>query len=155
MAFTTVIIQKSLVFNIISRDIRIYFSEYLICIVNSSFWNTWLMHLVCHYLGGILKSRNIILLTKTNLVKAMVFPVVIFGCESWTIKKTEHWRIDAFELWCWRILLRVTWTARRCKRSILKEISLDYSLEGLILKLKLQTLATWWEELTHWERPWC
>ena len=113
------------------------------------------MHLVCHCLGGTLKSRNIILLTKTHLVKAMVFQVVIFRGESWTIKKAERWRIDAFELWCWRILLRVPWTARRCNQSILKEISLDYSLEGLILKLKLQTLATWWEELTHWERPWC
>ena len=76
--------------------------------------------------------------TKFHLVKAMVFPVVIYGCESWTIRKIEHWRIDAFELWCWRRLLRVPWTARRSNQSILKEISPEYSLEGLMLKLKLQ-----------------
>ena len=84
----------------------------------------------------------------------MVFPVVMYGCESWTVKKAERRRIDVFELWCWR-LLRVPWTARRSNQSILKEISPEYSLEGLMLKLKLQYLATWWEELTHWERPWC
>ena len=89
------------------------------------------------------------------LVKAMVFPVVMYGCESWSIKKAEHWRIDAFELWCWRRLLRVPWTARRSNQSILKEISPEYSLEGLMLKLKLQYLATWFEELTHLKRPWC
>ena len=89
-------------------------------------------------LDSILKSRDITLPTKFRLVKAMVFPVVIYGCESWTIKKTEHWRIDAFELWCWRRLLRVPWTARRSNQSILKEISPEYSLEGLMLKLKLQ-----------------
>ena len=86
----------------------------------------------------ILKSWDITSPTKVRLVKAMVFPVVIYGCESWTIKKTEHWRIDAFELWCWRRLLRVPWTARRSKQSILKEISSECSLEGLMLKLKLQ-----------------
>ena len=86
----------------------------------------------------ILKSRDIILPTKVCLVKAVVFPVVIYGCESWTIKKAEHWRIDAFELWCWRRLLRVPWTARRSNQSILKEISPECSLEGLVLKLKLQ-----------------
>ena len=86
----------------------------------------------------ILKSRNITLPTKVHLVKAMVFPVVMYGCESWTVKKAEHRRIDAFELWCWRRLLRVPWTARRSNLSILKEISLEYSLEGLMLKLKLQ-----------------
>ena len=86
----------------------------------------------------ILKSRDITLPTKVYLVKAMVFPVVMYGCESWTIKKAEHRRIDAFELWCWRRLLRVPWTARRSKQSILKEISPEYSLEGLMLKLKLQ-----------------
>ena len=75
--------------------------------------------------------------------------------ESWTIKKAECWRIDAFELWCWRRLVRVPWTARRSNQSILKEISPEYLLEGLILKLKLNTLATWCEELTHWKRPWC
>ena len=89
-------------------------------------------------LDSILKSRDITLPTKVCLVKAMVFPVVVYGCESWTIKKAEHRRIDAFELWCWRRLLRVPWTARRSNQSILKEISPEYSLEGLMLKLKLQ-----------------
>ena len=89
-------------------------------------------------LDSILKSRDITLLTKVCLVKAMVFPVVMYGCESWTTKKTEHPRIDAFELWCWRRLLRVPWTARRPNQSILKEISPEYSLEGLMLKLRLQ-----------------
>ena len=88
-------------------------------------------------LDSIFKSRDIILPTKVRLVKAMVFPVVMYGCESWTVKKTECQRIDAFELWCWRRLLRVTWTARRSSQSILKEISHEYSLEGLMLKLKL------------------
>ena len=87
---------------------------------------------------SILKSRDITLLTKVHLVKVMVFPVVTYGCESWTIKKVECRRTDAFELWCWRRLLRVPWTARRSNQSILKEISPEYSLEGLILKLKLQ-----------------
>ena len=89
-------------------------------------------------LNSILKSRDIILPMKVHLVKAMVFPVVMYGCESWTIKKTGHQRIDAFELWCWRRLLRVPWTARRVNQAILKEISTEYSLEGLMLKLKLQ-----------------
>ena len=89
-------------------------------------------------LDSILKSRDIILLTKAHIVKAMVFPVVMYGCESWIIKKAEHWRIDAFELWCWRRLLRVPWTARRPNQSILKEINPECSLEGLMLKLKLQ-----------------
>ena len=89
-------------------------------------------------LDSILKSRNITLPTKVCLVKAMVFPVVMYGYESWTVKKAEHQRIDAFELWCWRRLLRVPWTARRLDRSILKEISPEYSLEELMLKLKLQ-----------------
>ena len=89
-------------------------------------------------LDSILKSRDIILPTKVQLVKAMVFPVVIYGCESWTIKKAEHRRIDAFELWCWRRLLRVPWTARSSNQSILKEISPDYALERLMLKLKLK-----------------
>ena len=89
-------------------------------------------------LDSILKSRGIILSTKVHLVKAMVFPVVMYGCESWTIKKAEHRRIDAFELWCWRRLLRVPWTARRSNQSILKDISPGCSLEGLMLKLKLQ-----------------
>ena len=89
-------------------------------------------------LYSILKSRDITFLTKVHLVKAMVFPVVMYGCESWTIRKAEGQRIDAFELWCWRSLLRVPWTARRSNQSILKEISPEYSLEGLMLKLKLQ-----------------
>ena len=89
-------------------------------------------------IDGILKSRDITLPTKVGLVKAMVFPVVMCGCESWTIKKAEHRRIDAFELWCWKRLLRVPWTARRSNQSILKEISPEYPLEGLMLKLKLQ-----------------
>ena len=89
-------------------------------------------------LDSILKSRDITLSTKVCLVKALVFPLVMYGCESWTIKKAEHRRIDAFELWCWRRLLRFPWTARRSNQSILKEISPEYSLEGLMLKLKLQ-----------------
>ena len=89
-------------------------------------------------LDSILKSRDITWLIKVRLVKAMIFPVVMYGCESWTIKKDDHQRIDAFELWSWRRLLRVPWTARRSSQSILKEIGPDYSLEGLMLKLKLQ-----------------
>ena len=100
-------------------------------------------------LDSIFKSRDITLLTKVHLVKAMVFPVVMYGCESWTVKKAERQRIDAFELWCWRRLLRVPWTERRSSQSILKEISPGCSLEGPTLKLKLS------EELTHWKRPWC
>ena len=106
-------------------------------------------------LDSILKSRDITLSTKVRLVKAMVFPVVMYGCERWTIKKAECQRIDAFELWCWRRLLRVPRTARRSNQSILKEISPGCSLEGLILKLKLQYFATWCEGLTHLKRPWC
>ena len=89
-------------------------------------------------IDNILKGRDITLPTKVRLVKAMVFPVVMYGCESWTVKKAEHWRIEAFELWCWRRLLRVPWTARRSNQSILKEISPGCSLERLMLKLKLQ-----------------
>ena len=89
-------------------------------------------------LDSILKSRDITLSTKVHLVKAMVFPVVMYGCESWTVKKAEHQRIDASELWCWRRLLRVPWTARRSNQSTLKEISPGCSLEGMMLKLKLQ-----------------
>jgi len=92
-------------------------------------------------LDSILKSRDITLSKKVHLVKAMVFPVVIYGCESWTTEKAEHWRIDAFELWCWTRLLRVPWTARRSNQSILKEISPEYSLEGLMLKWKLQSFG--------------
>ena len=114
-------------------------------------------------LDSILKSRDITLSTKICLVKAIVFPVVMYGCETWTIKKAERWRIYAFELWCWRRLLRVSRTARRSIQSIIKEVSPEYSLEGL---MKLQfisfswtwnsnTLATWYKELTLWKRPWC
>ena len=92
-------------------------------------------------LNSILKSRDITLPTKICLVKAMVFPVVMYGCESWTVKKAERRRIDAFELWCWRILLRVPWTARRSNQSILQEISPGISLEGMMLKLKLQNFG--------------
>ena len=88
-----------------------------------------------------LKSRHVTLPTKVHLVKAMVFPLVMYGCDSWTIKKAEHWRIDAFELWCWRRLLRVPWTARRSNQSIPREISPEYSLEGVMLKLKLQSFS--------------
>ena len=93
-------------------------------------------------LDSILKSRDISLPTKVYLLKALVFPGVIYGCESWTINKAEHRRIDAFELWCWRRLLTIPWTVRRSNQSILKEISPEYSLEGLMLKMKLQYLAT-------------
>ena len=99
-------------------------------------------------LDSIFKSRGITLLTKVHIVKAMVFPVVMCGCESWTIKKAEHWRIDAFELWCWKRLLRAPWTARRSNQSILKEINPEYSLEGLMLKLKIQYFGhlMWWTD---------
>ena len=104
-------------------------------------------------LDSILKSRNITLPTKVRLVKAMVFPVTMYGCESWTVKKAERRRIDAYELWCWRRLLRVPWTAKRSNQSFLKEINPGISLEGMMLKLKLQYfLATSCEELTHWKR---
>ena len=109
-------------------------------------------------IDSLLKTRDITLSTKVHLVKAMIFPVVLYGCESWTIKKAEHQRIDAFELWCWRRLLRVPWTATRFNQSILKECS----LEGLGVHWKdwcwswnSNTLATWCEELTHLKRPWC
>ena len=104
-------------------------------------------------LDGIFKSRDITLPTKVGLVKAMVFPVVMYGCESWMVKKTECQRVDTFELWCWRRLLRVPWTARRSNQSILKEISPGCLLEGLTLKLNSNTLATSCEEMTHWKRP--
>ena len=106
-------------------------------------------------LDSIFKSRDIILPTKVGLVKAMVFPVVMYGCESWTIKKDEHQKIDSFELWCWRRLKRVPWNARRSSWSILEEISPEYSFEGLMLKVKLHYLATLCKELTHLKRPWC
>ena len=102
-----------------------------------------------------IKKQKHYFANKVHLVKAMVFPVVMYGCEIWTIKKAEHWKIDAFQLWCWRRLLRVPWTARRSNQSIVKGISPEYSVEGLILKLKLQYFGpTWCEKLTHWKRPW-
>ena len=103
-------------------------------------------------LDSIFKSRDITLPIKVHLVKAMVSPVVMYGCESRTVKNAECRRMDAFELWCWRRLLRVPWTARRSNQSILKEVSPEISLEGMMLKLKLQSLVTSCEELTHWKR---
>ena len=103
-------------------------------------------------LDSIFKSRDITLPTKVNVVTAMVFPVVTYGCESWTVNKAECRKIDAFELWCWRRLLRVPWIARRSNQSTLKEISPGCCLEGLMLKLKLQYFAISCEELTHWKR---
>ena len=103
-------------------------------------------------LDSILKSRDITLPAKVCLVKAMVFPVVMYGCETWTVKKAEHWRTDAFELGCWRRLLRVPWTARRSDQSILKEINSEHTLEGLLCwSWNANTLATWSKELTHWK----
>ena len=104
-------------------------------------------------LDSVLKIRDITLPTKVHLVKAMVFPVVMYGCESWTIKKAEHWRIDAFELWWWRRLLRVPWTARRSNQSILKEVSPEYSLKGLMLKLKLQSFGHLIQRNDSLEKP--
>ena len=106
-------------------------------------------------LDSILKSRDITLPTNVWIVKSMVFPVITCGCKSWTIKKAEHWRTDAFELWCLRRLSRVPWTARSSNQSILKEISPKYSLEGLILKLKLQYFGHLTQRTDHWKRPWC
>ena len=116
-----------------------------------------LLRKVMTNLDSIFKSRDITLPTKVRLLKAMVFPVVMYGCESWTIKKAECRRIDAFELWCWRRLLRVSWTARRSNQSILKEISPGCSLEGLILKLKLQYSGHLMQRVdsSHWKRPCC
>ena len=107
-------------------------------------------------LDSILKSRDITLPTKVHLVKAVVFPIVMYGCQSWTIRKAEHRRIDVFELLCCRRLLRVPWTAGRSNQSFLKEISPEYSLEGLMLKAEApNTLATWFKEPTYLKRPWC
>ena len=106
-------------------------------------------------LDSIFKSRGISLPTKVCLVKAMVFPVVMYECESWTVKKAESWRIDAFELWCWRRLLRVPWTATRSNQFILMEISPEYSLKDWFWSWNSNTLAIWCEELTHSKRPWC
>ena len=109
---------------------------------------------VTNNLDSILKSRDITLPTKVHLVKAMVFPVIMYGCESWTVKKAERRRIDAFELWCWRRLLKVPWTARRSNQCILKEISPGCSLEGLMLKLKLRYFGHLMWRADPWKRPW-
>ena len=107
-------------------------------------------------LDGIFKSRDITLPTKVCLVKAMIFPLVMDGCQSWTVRKAEHWRIDAFQLWCWRRLLRVPWTARRLIQSILKEISHEYiHWKDWCWSWNSNNLATSYEELAHWNRPWC
>ena len=102
-----------------------------------------------------LKSRDITSPTKVRLVKAVVFPVVMYGCESWTINKAECRRIDAFELWCWRRFLRVSWTARRSNKSVLKEVSLESALKDWCWSRNSNTLATWYEELIHWKSLWC
>ena len=104
---------------------------------------------------SILKSRDITIPTKVCLVKAMIFPIVMYGCESWTIKKAEHQRIDAFELWCWRRLLRVSWTARRSNQPILRKSVLNIHWKAWYWSWSSNPLATWCEELTHWKRPWC
>ena len=106
-------------------------------------------------LDSILKSRDITLSTKVHLVEAMVFPVVMYGCESWTVKKAERQRIDAFELWCWRRLLRVPWTARRSNQSIVKKSVLNIHWMDWCWSWNSNTLASWCEELTHLKRPWC
>ena len=106
-------------------------------------------------LDSILKSRDIALPTKVCLVKAMVYPIIMYGCESWAIKKADHQRIDAFELWCWRRFLRVPWTARRSNQSILKKINPEYSLEELMLKLKIQYFGHLMWSADSLERPWC
>ena len=106
-------------------------------------------------LDSVLRSRDITLPTKVCLVRAMVFPVVMYGCKSWTRKKAEHQRTDVFELWCWRRLLQVSWTARRSNQPILREICPAYSLEGWCWSWNYNILATWCEELTHLKRPWC
>ena len=104
-------------------------------------------------LDSILKSRDITLPTKVHLVKAMVFLIVMYGCESWTIRTAEHWRTDTFELWCWRRFLKVPWTAKRSNQSILKQSSPEYLWKDWCWRSN--TLATWCEELTDWKRPWC
>ena len=106
-------------------------------------------------LDSILKHRDINLPIAIYIIKGMIFPVVIYGCESWTIRKAEHQRIDAFKLWCWRRLLRVPWTARRSNQSILKEINPNVHWKDWCWSWNPNTLATWYEELTHWKRPWC
>ena len=118
-------------------------------------WNFLLGRKVMTKLDSVLKSRDITLPAKVHLVKAMVFSVVMYGYESWTIKQAKCWRTDAFELWCWRRLLRVPWTARRSNQSILKEISPEYTLVGLMLKLKLQYFGLLMQRTDHLKRSWC
>ena len=116
----------------------------------------------CFFLGrktmttleSVFKRREITLQTKVHIIKAMVFPVVTYGCGSWTIKKVEHWRTDAFELWCWRRLLRVPWTARRSSQSILKESILNIHWKGWCWNWSSNSLATWCKKPTHWKKPW-
>ena len=116
-----------------------------VCFLARKLWQTYTM---CW-------KAETLLCRQGSIIKAMVFPVVMYGCESWIVKKAECWRIDAFELWCWRRLLRVPWTARRSNQSVLREMNPEYLLEGLMLKLKLQYLVTWYEQPTQWKRPWC
>ena len=106
-------------------------------------------------LASVLKSTDITLQTKIYIVKAVVFPGVMYGCENWTIKKAEHWRTDAFKLWCWRRLFRGPWTAKRSNQSILKEINPNIHWKDWYWSWSSSALATWYEELTHWKRPWC
>ena len=105
-------------------------------------------------LDSVFKNRDTTLLTKVRIVKAMVFPVVMYGCENWTKTKAEHWKSDAFELWCWRRLLRLPWTARGSNQSVLKE-TLNIHWKVSCWNWGSNTLVTWWEELAHWKRPWC
>ena len=143
--FWTVVLEKTLESPLDCKEIQPIYSE------GDQPW-VFFGRKVMTKLDSILKSRNITLPTRVPPVKVMVFPVVMYGCENWTIKKAECRRIDAYELWCWRRLLRVPWTARRSNQSILEEISPEHSLEGLTLKLNSNILATWCEELTHWKR---
>ena len=106
-------------------------------------------------LNNILRSRDITFPTKAHLVKALVFQVIMYGCEGWIVKKAEHWRIDAVELWCWKRLLEVPWATRRSNQPIIRETSPGCSLEGLMCSWNSNTLATSCQELTHWKRPWC
>ena len=141
---------------------------YLSCIItcpSDNFWCCWsgsheikrhslLGRKVITNLDSILKSRNITLLITVSIIKAIFFPVVTYGCESWTIERTDHWRINTFELWCWRRFLRVPWTAWRSNQSILKEISAG-CWKDWCWSWNSNTLATWWEEMTAWKRPGC
>ena len=155
----------------VKSKLQVFFGHHKSMLLSQSLWTTgfrihwcslWepiiiiqVTNLVITNLDSILKSRAITLPTKVRLVKAMVFAVVMYGCESWTIKKAGHRRIDAFELWCWRRLLRVPWTSRRSNQSILKEISPGCSLEGLMLRLRLQYFGHLMRRADSFPRPWC